>query len=78
MKRSVSLFLIKNLKPLNPAVSKFVIPQLKCVSMGTLNQEVTEVGQLLSCEVLGFGVAPVMSDEDNLVFTRDSRKKHLS
>ena len=42
--------------------------------MGTLNQKVGEAGQLLSGEILGFRVAPVMSDEDKPVFTQELRK----
>ena len=43
--------------------------------MGTLNQKVGEAGQLFSGEILGFGVAPVMSDdEDKPVFTQELRK----
>ena len=43
--------------------------------MGTLNQKVGEAGQLFSGEILGFGVAPVMSDdEDKPVFTQKLRK----
>ena len=42
--------------------------------MGTLNQKVGEAGQLFSSEILGFGVAPVMSDDDKPVFTQELRK----
>ena len=42
--------------------------------MGTLNQKVGEAGQLFSGEILGFGVAPVMSDYEDPVFTQELRK----
>ena len=43
--------------------------------MGTLNQKVGEAGQLFSGEILGFGVAPVMSDDDEQpVFSQELRK----
>ena len=45
--------------------------------MGTLNQKVGEAGQLFSGEILGFGVAPVMSDGDKSVFTQDLRRTFL-
>ena len=37
--------------------------------MGTLNQKVGEAGQLFSGEILGFGVAPVMSDDEDNQFS---------